>query len=153
MLVNVHLNIKYILYVNLMTKIIIFDLDDTLVNAHMIIPKQTYHMLNKFKYLNYIIGIISYNCLVNIVAKETHLCKYTTHIFYGNLDRNILFEKCLNSIYSANMDSLYYPMYYADDRADNIHVVKTYFDKVITYHCVDMYQLYKFKHIISREEY
>ena len=31
------------------TTIIIFDLDDTLVNCKMKIPRQTYHMLNKFK--------------------------------------------------------------------------------------------------------
>jgi hydroxymethylpyrimidine pyrophosphatase-like HAD family hydrolase len=41
-----------------MNKIIIFDLDDTIVNNKMKIPQQTYHMLNKFKKLNYMIGII-----------------------------------------------------------------------------------------------
>ena len=132
-----------------MTKIIIFDLDDTLVNAKMKIPRQTYHMLNKFKKLNYIIGIITYNSLVNLVAKETNLYKYTNYIFYGNLDRNILFEKCLNSIYHENIDSLYYKIYYADDRADNLQVVKNYFSEISTYHCINMYQLYQFKYIIS----
>lgn len=132
-----------------MTKIIIFDLDDTLVNAKMKIPRQTYHMLNKFKKENYIIGIISYNFLVNLVAKKTNLYKYTNYIFYGDLDRNILFEKCLNVIYADNIDSLSYNIYYADDRADNLQVVKTYFEKVITYYCVNMYQLYQFKFIIS----
>ena len=131
-----------------MTKIIIFDLDDTLVNAKMKIPRQTYHMLNKFKKLNYIIGIITYNSLVNLVAKETNLYKYTNYIFYGNLDRNILFEKCLNSIYAKNIDSLYYKIYYADDRADNLQVVKNYFSETSTYHCINMYQLYQFKYII-----
>ncbi len=132
-----------------MTKIIIFDLDDTLVNAKMKIPRQTYHMLNKFKKLNYIIGIITYNSLVNIVAKETNLYKYTNYIFYDNLDRNILFEKCLNSIYNENIDALYYKIYYADERADNLQVVKNYFPEISTYHCINMYQLYQFKYIIS----
>ena len=44
-----------------MNTIIIFDLDDTLVSCKMKIQRQTYHMLNKFKKLNYIIGIITYN--------------------------------------------------------------------------------------------
>jgi hydroxymethylpyrimidine pyrophosphatase-like HAD family hydrolase len=75
-----------------MNTIIIFDLDDTLVNCKMKIPRQTYHMLNKFKQLNYFIGIITYNFMVELVAKETNLKKYTSHIFYKDIDRNILFE-------------------------------------------------------------
>jgi len=38
-----------------MSTIIIFDLDDTLVNAKMKIPLQTYHMLNKFKKKNFVV--------------------------------------------------------------------------------------------------
>jgi len=53
-----------------MNKIIIFNLDDTLVNAKMKVPRQTYHMLNKFKKQGYIIGIITYNSMVNLVANQ-----------------------------------------------------------------------------------
>lgn len=49
-----------------MTPIIIFDLDDTLVSPKMKIPQQTYHMLNKFKYLGYIIVIITYNSIQSL---------------------------------------------------------------------------------------
>ena len=56
-----------------MNTIIIFDLDDTLVNCKMKIPRQTYHMLNKFKKLNYIIGIITYNFMVGVIAKRNKL--------------------------------------------------------------------------------
>ena len=45
-----------------MTTIIIFDLDDTLVSCKMKIPRQTYHMLNKFK--NSI--KLGKNCCLNI---------------------------------------------------------------------------------------
>jgi len=31
-----------------MIKIIIFDFDDTLVGYNMVVPRQTYHMLNRF---------------------------------------------------------------------------------------------------------
>lgn len=79
-----------------MNTIIIFDLDDTLVNCKMKIPRQTYHMLNKFKKNNYFIGIITYNWMVNLVAKETNLYKYTSHIFYKDIDRATLFENCLS---------------------------------------------------------
>ena len=132
-----------------MTKIIIFDLDDTLVNPKMIIPRQTYHMLNKFKKLNYIIGIITYNCLVNIVAKETNLYKYTNYIFYGYLDRDILFKKALNKIFEENPTSLNWQIYYVDDRADHLQIVKESFSTIITYHCVNMCELYKFKFMIT----
>jgi hypothetical protein len=81
-----------------MNTIIIFDLDDTLVNCKMKIPRQTYHMLNKFKKLNYFIGIITYNFMVNLVAKETNLYKYTSHIFYKDIDRDILFENYVSQI-------------------------------------------------------
>jgi hydroxymethylpyrimidine pyrophosphatase-like HAD family hydrolase len=72
-----------------MNTIIIFDLDDTLVNCKMKIPRQTYHMLNKFKKLNYLIGIITYNWMVRLVANETNLYKYTSHIFYEDIEKNI----------------------------------------------------------------
>jgi len=67
-----------------MTKIIIFDLDDTLVNCKMKIPRQTYHMLNKFKKLGYIIGIITYNCLVNLVANWTYTLTSMSSIRISN---------------------------------------------------------------------
>lgn len=130
-----------------MTLIIIFDLDDTLVNPKMKIPKQTYHMLNRFINLGYIIGIITYNRLVNLVAKECNLYKYTRHIFYGDLDRDILFKKCIDSILSENSQVLDSQIYYIDDRLDNLECVKNKFPSVITYHCVNMYELYKFKHL------
>ena len=73
-----------------MTTIIIFDLDDTLVNWNRKIPRQTYHMLNKFKKLNYIIGVISYNLTSYYIAEETNLYEYTSHIFYKNTNRYII---------------------------------------------------------------
>lgn len=110
-----------------MTRIIIFDLDDTLVSPKMKIPRQTYHMLNKFKNQGYIIGIITYNSMVNIVAKECNLYKYTRYIFYGNLDRHILFDQCISSILSNNPQVLDSQIYYIDDRIDNLECVKKYF--------------------------
>lgn len=134
-----------------MNTILIFDLDDTLVSCKMKIPRQTYHMLNKFKKLNYFIGIITYNCMVGLIAKETNLCKYTSHIFYKNVDRDILFENCvcqiMNDYKLANVS-----IYYFDDRLDNLQVVKEKNKHVITYHCCNMYDLYKCKNIIGNKE-
>jgi hypothetical protein len=131
-----------------MNTIIIFDLDDTLVNCKMKIPRQTYHMLNKFKKLNYFIGIITYNFMVGLVAKETNLYKYTSYIFYENVDRNVLFEKCVSQIIDDNQLVNVNKIYYIDDRLDNLHVIKEKNKNVITYHCYNMYKLYKFKYSI-----
>lgn len=105
-----------------MSTIIIFDLDNTLVNSKIKIPKQTYHMLNKFKKLNYFIGIITYNCMATLVAKETNLWKYTNHIYYADIDRHILFEKCLKTIIDDYSIVSINKIYYVDDRLDNLEV-------------------------------
>ena len=131
-----------------MTTIIIFDLDDTLVNGKMKIPRQTYHMLNKFKKLNYIIGIITYNWMVGIVAKKTNLYKYTNHIFYNYIDRDILFEKCLHQIINDYQLGNVNKIYYIDDRLDNLEVIAEKNKNVITYHCYNMYELYQFKNLL-----
>lgn len=131
-----------------MNKIIIFDLDFTLVNCKMKIPRQTYHMLNKFKKLNYFIGIITYNCMVELVAKETNLYKYSNHIFYKNTDRDILFNKCVEKIlYDYQLNNVN-KIYYIDDSIDNLHIVKEKYNNVITYHCYDINKLYKLKYSI-----
>lgn len=62
---------KYIIII--IYAIIIFDLDYTLVNCKMKIPRQTYHMLNKFKKLNYIIGIITYNVMCKNERPEKYV--------------------------------------------------------------------------------
>ena len=131
-----------------MNTIIIFDLDDTLVNCKMKIPRQTYHMLNKFKKLNYIIGIITYNFMVGVIAKETNLHKYTSHIFYKNIDRDILFEICVSQIINDYRLVNINKIYYIDDRLDNLQIIKEKNKNVITYHCSNMYNLYKFKYLI-----
>lgn len=48
-------------------KIIIFDLDDTLVNSNIKVPKQTYHILNNFKKKNIYLSVITYNIFPLIV--------------------------------------------------------------------------------------
>jgi len=129
--------------------IIIFDLDDTLVSPRMKVPRQTYHMLNRFRRLNYLIGIISYNCMVNLVAKETNLYNYSSHIFYEDVDRDILFDKCVNKIIEDNKLNNVNKLYYVDDRLDNLLVVKNKNKDVITYHCIDINELYKLKNYIN----
>lgn len=128
--------------------IIIFDLDDTLLNSKMKIPRQTYHMLNKFKKLNYHIGIITYNWMVKIIAKETNLYKYTNIILCENIDRNILFEKCVNQIINKYQLFSMNSIYYIDDKLDNLHHIKEINKNVTIYHCHNMYELYKFKYLL-----
>jgi FMN phosphatase YigB (HAD superfamily) len=136
-----------------MSTIIIFDLDDTLVNHRMKIPRQTYHMLNKFIRKKYHIGIITYNCMIPIVAKETNLYKYTNSIYYKNCDRDLLFDLCLESIINDNklmLNSSDLNIFYVDDRIDHLKLINEKNNKVTTYHCINMYELYKFKHFVSQ---
>jgi FMN phosphatase YigB (HAD superfamily) len=129
-----------------MNTIIIFDLDDTLINGKMNIPRQTYHMLNKFRNLHYFIGIISYNYLAPLVIKKSNLNRYTQHIVCGDLDRDVLFEQCLtNNIIKYNNLFTKNNIYYIDDRVDNLDIIKKHNPDVITYHCYNIYELYKFK--------
>ncbi len=83
--------------------------------------------------------------MVYLIAKETNLYQYTNWIFYGDLDRDILFEKCLNQIIDDNKITGQNKIYYVDDRKDNLQVVKDKFVTINIYHCYNMYELYKFK--------
>ena len=130
-------------------KIIIFDLDDTLVNCKMKIPRQTYHMLNKFRKLKYKIGIISYNWMVHLIAKETKLYNYTSYIFYKDIDRDLLFEHCLCQIIMDSDQQENADIYYIDDRLDNLQLIKKKHLHISTYHCSNINELYKFKGILN----
>jgi hydroxymethylpyrimidine pyrophosphatase-like HAD family hydrolase len=133
-----------------MRKIIIFDLDDTLVSCKMKVPRQTYHMLNKFIKQDHILGIITYNYLADFIVGTTQLNKYFKLVIYGDMARDKLFGQMINLIKSKyNIDDIsQYKIYYIDDRLDNIEVVKKSYDFVIDYHVEDIYQLYKFKYVL-----
>jgi endo-1,4-beta-mannosidase len=83
-----------------------------------------------------------------LVANETNLYKYTNHIFYKDVDRDILFEKCLNQIMDDYQLVNANKIYYIDDRIDNLQAIKEKNNNVIIYHCYDMYKLYKLKYLI-----
>lgn len=133
--------------------IIIFDLDDTLVNGKMKIPRQTYHMLNFFKKKHCVMGVISYNFMAKWVAHHTHLYKYTQYIFFENVDRDVLFEKCFHQMLQDLQDPQDIEktnvVHYVDDRLDNLQIIKNRFgEQVSTHHCPNMYELHKLKKTI-----
>lgn len=125
--------------------LIVFDMDDTLVNAKMIVPRQTYHMLNRFHNLKYDMAIITYNPMAEFVACATNLYKYTHIIVYANVDRHILFRKCIEMRNGNKYDRIIY----VDDRIDNITCVKYHFPSVHTYLCKCTNVLYKLKYAID----
>ncbi len=128
-----------------MTTVVIFDLDDTLININVKVPRQTYHMLNRFLKEGVQIGIISFNPMISWACARTGLKKYTKHIYYGDLDRDVLFERCLSAISEGKVAQ---SVYYADDRLDNLETVKNRFNNVKTFHCTDIYSLYTIKHLV-----
>ena len=42
-------------------------------------------------------------------------------------------------------------IYYIDDRLDNLQTVKKYNDSIIIFHCINIYELYKFKYLIPNQ--
>jgi hydroxymethylpyrimidine pyrophosphatase-like HAD family hydrolase len=136
-----------------MATIIIFDLDDTLVNHRMKIPRQTYHMLNKFLKEKYFIGILTFNCLVPLIANETNLYHYTSSIVYNKHgDRNSLFQKCLETILERNKVSHIERIFYVDDRKDHLQIIQENNSNIILYHVTNMYELYQFKYLVDKKE-
>lgn len=123
-------------------KLIIFDLDETLVTVNkkgLVVPRQTYHKLNLLLSLGYKMSIITYNPIPHIVLNSTSLLNYVDYFIYGNRDRNKLFEDALHKYEKYEN----YEIHYVDDRIDNIEVIKKHFPKVITHHCTSVYKLYE----------
>lgn len=121
-------------------KLIIFDLDETLVTVNkkgLVVPRQTYHKLNLLLSLGYKMSIITYNPIPHIVLNSTSLLNYVDYVAYGDRYRNELFEEVLSKY--ENCDDVHY----VDDRIDNIEVIKKHFPKVITHHCMSVYKLYE----------
>jgi len=134
-----------------MKKIIIFDLDDTLVDSKMKVPRQTYHMLNNFKKKKYIMSVITYNSLPLIITLNTSIYKYMDFVISENIYRNKLFKKCINKIvYKYKIKKLKdYQIYYIDDRMDNIKNIKKYYKDICCFHCKNVQELYLIKNIIN----
>lgn len=128
--------------------IVIFDLDDTLVNYKMTVPRQTFHMLNRFKKEGYLIGVITYNPLANYVISRTGLKNYVDCVVYKDADRDVLFKRCLDTLQVNEMNELNGPVHYIDDRMDNLNVVKKSFPQVQIHHCNNVYELYMIKKLI-----
>ena len=84
--------------INIMNRVYIFDLDDTLVlytRKGLTVPKQTFHMLRALSHY-YKIVIISYNPFAHIIAKHLGLLKYVSNVICGDYDSHILFQQAMN---------------------------------------------------------
>lgn len=127
-------------------KVIIFDLDETLVTVNakgLVVPRQTYHKLNRFLSLGYKMSIITYNPMPYVALNGTSLLNYIDYVAYGDKNRNELFEEVLCAYKDCD------DVYYVDDRIDNIEVIKKHFPNVKTYHCTNVYKLYECLNKIS----
>ena len=136
-------------------RIIIFDFDDTLINYKMKTPRQSYHMLNLFKKYGYIMAIITYNPSPYISMIHSGLHKFIDCIHYGDIDRDILFTRSLETIMKKHKitetELEEYKIYYLDDREDNIQKVKEKYPNIIDFHCYDINELHHFKKILRKK--
>lgn len=109
-----------------MSKIYVFDLDDTLVryNKGAIVPKQTFHRLRDLAY-TYPIYIISYNPLCEHIIKSLLLDKYIKAVFYSSDIRYTLISKVLNKEQCKPENIIYF-----DDRQDNIDNVLSRYPQI-----------------------
>ena len=134
-----------------MKKIIIFDLDDTLINSNMKVPRQTYHMLNNFTKNKYLMSVITYNKFPLVITFNTSIYKYMDFVVSKQIDRHKLLQNVLNKIIDKyeikNLED--YKIYYIDDRIDNIQNIKKYCKNITCFHCKNMYELYLIKKIIN----
>lgn len=128
----------------------IFDLDNTLINLNGNVPRQTYHMLKKFKKQGYIIGIVSYDHLCHFTSDGLNLYDYSDIVKWSSMGRSKLFLDTLNYLKLKNniTDDNIEQIYYIDIQKDNIQNIKESFPNIITWYCTNVHELYNFKFII-----
>jgi len=119
-------------------KMVIFDLDDTLVKyvcGKFFVPKQTYHVLRLLKRNDFKITIVSYNPYAKIIASLCNLYQYTDRVICkGRYREELVFQLILDS-----NDSFFY----FDDRNDNFEAIQKNFPNAVCLHVVDCFVLCK----------
>lgn len=112
--------------------LIIFDLDDTLLSYRkpvLKVPKQTYHMLQKFKKLNIDMAICSYNPLTEDLVSKHNLFPYIHELSYGQVPREDL-------VYTIVCKRGFYDfIFYVDDKEENIKRIEEIFPRIQTLLC------------------
>lgn len=102
--------------------IVVFDLDDTLVQygRRIVVPKQTWHVLALLQNLGAHMYCVSYNPLANLVVGEMGLRKLLEDVVSGRPPRYELVGRLVarNPIISGK------EFIYVDDRGDNIEEVQ-----------------------------
>ena len=134
-----------------MVKIIIFNLDNTIINYRDKVPRQTYHMFNRFKKLGYIIGIISYYPNGYFLARDINLYKYASFIICEKKLFYLLFEDIYNKIinkFNFNISDIE-NIYYIDTNNEIINsLTNKYYDKLIGVNFNNVYDVYNLKKMV-----
>jgi len=132
-----------------MVKIVIFELDNTILNVDKI-PRQTYHLLYSLKKSGFIIGIVSKNIFTSFIANTYGLNDYASFIKWGNLDHDKLVYNTLEYLKSKFKlnNNLIEEIFYIDSNKENLELVAKAYPNINTYNCESYSDLYLFKKII-----
>ena len=128
-----------------MKKIIIFSLENTITDLN-VVPKQTYHMLQKYKELGYYIGIICYNPYSYFDAIYFNLNEYADIIKWGNSSKISLVKSTIKYIISKNNLDIYHidKIYFIDNDKNIIDNINQMEHNIMGIYCNDFIDLYKF---------
>ena len=124
------------------SKLIIFDLDDTLVRygkkRKICVPRQTFHSLRDLHARGFTLVCVTYNCYGEMIANQCCLFKYISFLQYArNIGDRSLVVRLVAQKYNSNNFS------YFDDRKDNIEQVKLKFPNSSCIHVSNPLLLHK----------
>ena len=128
-----------------MKKIIIFSLENTLTDLNTV-PKQTYHMLYKFKKLGYYVGITCSSPYGYFDANYLNLNEYSEIIKWGNISKYSLLITTIKYILSKNnIDNMNNidKIYYIDNNKKNIDNINQLDNDITGIYCENFLDLYK----------
>jgi hypothetical protein len=119
---------------------IVFDLDDTLLwNGK--VPRQTYHVLRNLNAAGHEIVIISSNLSAAVWVALRKLGQFVSSLYvpsHTGMTRADLMGLALSGARAPT------PVFYFDDRLDNLDAVKKVFDSVTCVHVHDLLDLQVF---------
>jgi phosphoglycolate phosphatase-like HAD superfamily hydrolase len=109
--------------------IFLFDLDDTLLDAHSIrVPRQTWHALKQVAASQHVIGIVTNNSLGRSLVAQLGLGRYVPAsrlcIQHGGESRVALIERWLSQ---QEQEQERLAFYYFDDRLEHCQQVTAHF--------------------------
>jgi hypothetical protein len=124
-----------------MRGLFVFDLDDTLL-CNGRVPRQTFHALRNLKAAGHAVVVISCNALARVMVALRGLGGYVDRVLQPTVRDEYRADLMAAALAFAGSDFAHGPVYYFDDRQDNLDAVCAVHPFVHAIHVPDPYQLY-----------